>query len=32
MYKAQIDSSRYVSSLQVKGFTKVAKTFNCLPH
>lgn len=32
MHKAQYDSSRYIGSLLVKGFTKVAKTFNCLPH
>ncbi len=32
MYNAQTDSSRHVSALLVKGFTKVAKTFNCLPH
>jgi len=32
MHKAQIDRLRQNAAVQVKGFTKGAKTFNCLPH
>jgi len=32
MYKAQTDHLNRIGAIQVKGFTKGAKTFNCLPH